>query len=261
MEDFHKSCEGVHHTVNAYLRRIAPNMTRESQKVWDEACNSKNGVKHIEHTRNIKTHYLSHAVHFNSDTHFHLDANSCWSSFDAIAPFGQYRDGKLEFRDLGIRIPSKPGDLFFIRGASLYHDAVEWKADKLGEGRMVFALFSDRFPFHWHGAKRPKDLGPIHRLRTREALLTAYPPKEWNGENWQPVASIAKVLESDYRMNRREDLDGGAASGPAKRTRPANLDTELEDGEVLESDDVQLSDGEVAPKRRRTQAPSQYPPL
>lgn len=96
--------------------------------------------------------------------------------------------------------------------------------------------------------------------------MTAYPPKEWNGTNWQPVASVAQVLESDYREGRKRgkknrelggDLDGGAVT-PANRTR--DLD-ELEDVEVLESDDVQLSDGEVAPKRQCTQPPSQYPPL
>ena len=139
---FHQQCECVHHIMNSYLGCIAPNLTAESQVLWNKIRSIP--VKQVEKTKDIKCHYFSHAVHFNKATHFHRDKRSCWSGFDAIAPFGCYSGGWLEFHDLGIRIPSRPGDLLFIQGAALWHDAVDWRGDGEGEGRMVFAFFSDR---------------------------------------------------------------------------------------------------------------------
>ncbi len=87
-------------------------------------------VKDVEKTKDVKCHYFSHAVHFNKATNFHKDNHSCWSGFDAIAPFRCYSGGWVEFPDLGIQIASRPGDLLFIQGAAPYHDAVlvlvEW---------------------------------------------------------------------------------------------------------------------------------------
>jgi len=75
-------------------------MTEESQDMWDKVHRIL--VKDVEKTEDVKCHYFSHAVHFNKATAFHRDSNSCWSGFDAIAPFGCYSGGWLEFPDLGI---------------------------------------------------------------------------------------------------------------------------------------------------------------
>src|SRR5258708_36035486 len=118
-------------------------MTEESQDMWDKVHRIL--VKDVEKTEDVKCHYFSHAVHFNKATAFHRDSNSCWSGFDAIAPFGCYSGGWLEFPDLGIEIASRLGDLLFIWGAALVHDAVDWRGDGVGEGRMAFASFSNRY--------------------------------------------------------------------------------------------------------------------
>jgi len=143
---FHHQCEGVHHIVNSYLRRVAPHMAEECKKVWDAMRGIP--VKDVEKMDPIKSLYHGHAVHFNKDHEPHVDQHSCWAGFDAIAPFGSYSRGFLEFPDLGIRIPSRAGDLFFIRGAALHHNAGDWTGEGEGEGRMVFAFFSQRYVFH-----------------------------------------------------------------------------------------------------------------
>jgi hypothetical protein len=80
------------------MERIAPNLVASNKELW------KYILEHCEHGScldQVKSHFVSHAVHFNSDTEFHLDKHSPWCGFDAIGVIGNYDGGALYFPDLG----------------------------------------------------------------------------------------------------------------------------------------------------------------
>jgi hypothetical protein len=165
---FHRRCEAAYHIINMYMERIAPNLARSSREVMEMVRRHRDPNGFLS---DIKTHYYSHAIRFNAGTGYHKDDESCWSGFDAIAVFGEYERGELHLRDAGYSFPSRPSDLFFIRGAGFYHDAIDWK----GRGRMVLALFADRTAFFRESVERPEDLDPIYRGRKRGAFRQQYP--------------------------------------------------------------------------------------
>ncbi|KAF8329970.1 uncharacterized protein EI90DRAFT_3016929 [Cantharellus anzutake] len=136
-------------------KRIAPNLCKQSRKIWQSVRDFRDPDGYLSH---VKSHFFSHAVHLPSDTQYHKDQESCWSCFDAIAVFGKYEGGELHFPELGYFFPSHPSDLFFIRGATFEHDAGGWE----GDGRMVFAMFSDKGVFYQDCETHPQDLEPIY---------------------------------------------------------------------------------------------------
>lgn len=138
-----------------YTERLAPNLSKQSRQVWDSIRQNRDPSGYLAH---IKCHFFSQMVRFNAGTQFHKDSRSCWSGFDAIAVFGRYDGGELQFPDLECGFPSRPSDLFLIRGAALKHDAAGWA----GDGRMVVALFSDRRVFVHECISRPEDLFPVY---------------------------------------------------------------------------------------------------
>ncbi len=129
--------------------------------MWDIIRTHRDAKNHLG---NVKSHFVSHAVHFNAGTddpaatEYHRDTRSCWSGFDAVGVFGKYDAGELEFPDLGYSFPSHPGDLFFLRGAAFRHTAVNWR----GEGRMVFAAFSGKDIFKKECVSRPIDVDHMY---------------------------------------------------------------------------------------------------
>ncbi|KAF8307647.1 uncharacterized protein EI90DRAFT_3293931 [Cantharellus anzutake] len=164
---FHKQSEAFHHILNQYLERLAPNLSRQSRRMWDSIRRDRDPEGYLAH---IKCHFFSQFVRFNAGTKFHADKRSCWSGFDAIAVFGEYDGGELQFEDLKCGFPSRPSDLFFIRGAGLRHDAASWS----GSGRMVIALFSDRRVFFHESVERPRDLYPVYG-KTHKAFRRQHP--------------------------------------------------------------------------------------
>lgn len=171
--EFHEECAAFFHTLNIYTERIAPDLTEQSRQVWDVVRNRRDRVN--GYLDAVKTHFQNHAVHFNAGTNnpktkknkknkkktpspYHKDIRSCWGGFDAVGVLGEYDGGELEFPDLGYSFPSRPGDLFFIRGAAFLHGAVNWQ----GKGRMVFALYSDKSVFTKEHIPRPQDLGRMY---------------------------------------------------------------------------------------------------
>jgi hypothetical protein len=150
---FQNRCEPFYHILNMYTERLAPNFARRSHEVWNKIRKKRDRRK--GYLSQIKSHFFGQAIRFNADTEFHRDLASCWCGFDAVAPFGRYEGGLWEFPDLGYALPSNPSDLLFLRGAGIVHDATSWE----GEGRMVFALFSDRRVFTRERIPRPMDIG------------------------------------------------------------------------------------------------------
>lgn len=171
-QKFHQRCEAFYHILNLYTERIAPELATGSSQVWDK-LHERDKEHYLGH---IKCHFISHAVRFNADSSPHRDSASSWGGFDAIAAFGRYQGGLLEFPLLGYALPSTPGDLFFIRGAGILHDMKGWE----GEGRMVVALFSDRRIFTYERIPRPKDLrrmyGKLKYQKFREMHPCQVPP-------------------------------------------------------------------------------------
>ncbi|KAF8317828.1 uncharacterized protein EI90DRAFT_3293420 [Cantharellus anzutake] len=150
---FQKRCDAFYHILNMYTERLAPNFARRSREVWNKIRRKHDRRK--GYLSEVKSHFFRQAIWFNADTEFHHDSASCWCGFDAVAGFGRYEGGLWEFPDLGYALPSNPGDLLFLRGAGIMHDATSWE----GQGRMVFALFSDRRVFTHERIPRPRDIG------------------------------------------------------------------------------------------------------
>ena len=157
----------------------------------------------------VKAHFQSHAVHFNAGTDdpevnvrrkYHKDTRSCWGGFDAVGVMGKYDGGELEFPDLGYSFPSRPGDLFFLRGAAFRHGAVDWQ----GEGRMVFALFSEKNVFTKEHIPRPADLTRVYG-NAYGAFRTLFPVIQ-RGSTTPPDNSDNDEGEDDEGgMNMAED--------------------------------------------------------
>ncbi|KAF8324667.1 uncharacterized protein EI90DRAFT_3129601 [Cantharellus anzutake] len=124
VREFHRECEPVYHTTNIYMERLAPELAKSGQEVWNHVRQFRDKEKDLQA---VKSHFVSHAVIFNSDEDYHKDTNSCWSGFDAVAVLGEYEGGLLHFPELGYSFPSRPGDLFFIRGAAFTHSARGWE--------------------------------------------------------------------------------------------------------------------------------------
>ena len=120
VQEFHENCAPFFHTLNIYTERIAPQLVRRSEQVWEAVRKRRD---HNGYLQASKAHFQSHAVHFNAGTDdpkveverkYHKDTRSCWGGFDAVGVIGQYEGGELEFPDLGYSFPSRPGDLFFL---------------------------------------------------------------------------------------------------------------------------------------------------
>ena len=124
-----------------YCERLAPELVKSCDSLWPKIY-EKPGGKYL---KAVKSHLFSHAIHFNMNPSLgHQDKRSLWSGMDIIAVGGKYEGGLLRFAQLGCAFPSRPGDLFFIRGAGLYHQGTEWNQG----GRMVYSFFADKNAFH-----------------------------------------------------------------------------------------------------------------
>jgi len=161
--EFHQECEPFFHTLNIYTERISPSVSLRCQELWEQIRN----IDEHGYLRAVKSCYFSHAVLFNAGSDapdlpkkdkYHKDKHSCWSGFDAVGVFGEYDNGELDFPGLGYSFISRPGDLFFLRGAAFSHGAINWT----GAGRMVFAMFCDKHVFLKRTAQRPRDLHRIY---------------------------------------------------------------------------------------------------
>ncbi len=76
----------------------------------------------------------------------------------------------------GYSFPSHPGDLFFIHGAALKHDCIDWDGSGLEDGRMVFAMFSDHRVFFREHVERPEDVYPLYHGKTHKFRKLFPPP-------------------------------------------------------------------------------------
>src|SRR5260370_35855780 len=76
----------------------------------------------------------------------------------------------------GYSFPSHPGDLFFIRGAALKHDCIDWDGSGPEDGRMVFAMFSDHRVFFREHVERPEDVYPLYHGKTHKFRKLFPPP-------------------------------------------------------------------------------------
>ena len=75
----------------------------------------------------------------------------------------------------GYSFPSHPGDLFFICGAALKHDCIDWDGSGPEDGRMVFAMFSDHRVFFREHVERPEDVYPLYHGKTHK-FRKLFPP-------------------------------------------------------------------------------------
>ncbi|KAF8309451.1 uncharacterized protein EI90DRAFT_1506119 [Cantharellus anzutake] len=141
---FQKRCDAFYHILNMYTERLAPNFARRSREVWNKIRRKHDRRK--GYLSEVKSHFFGQAIRFNADTEFHRDSASCWCGFDAVAGFGRYEGG-------------------------IMHDATSWE----GQGRMVFALFSDRRVFTRERIPRPRDIGRPYRKHQYRKFRQMHP--------------------------------------------------------------------------------------
>ena len=202
--EFHQKCAPFFHTLNIYMERIAPQLVKQSNKLWEVI--RKRRDRDTKYLNNVKAHFPSHTVHFNAGTDdpkveeakkYHADIRSCWSGFDVVGVLGKYDGGELEFPGLKYSFPSRPGDLFFLRGAAFRHGAVDWQ----GEGRMIFALFADKNTFTKECIPRPQDLDHMYGTAYR-----AFRQKF-------PITLQGPAVPPDKRINYHGEGDDGDDNG------------------------------------------------
>ena len=64
---------------------------------------------------------------------------------------------------------------FFIHGAALEHDCIEWDGSGPEDGRMVFAMFADHRVFFREHIHRPQDIDPIYGHKAYKVFRNLYP--------------------------------------------------------------------------------------
>jgi len=156
-DNFLEQCQPFHHIVNIYTEQVAPNFAQQSKLLVERMALLK--WENWECLVNNKCYLFSQAALFNSAPgEPHKDKESAWSGFDAVGVFGDFEGGSLEFPELGCSFPSRPGDLLFIRGAGLLHQAKGWS----GNGRMVLTMFANRRVFFKENISHPSDIHPVY---------------------------------------------------------------------------------------------------
>jgi hypothetical protein len=125
------------HIINAVAERLDKNFVQLHRQLRAQVLRSPNGG-YLSHNPSA---YAGLALHWNQlPKGFHWDEHSLHSGWDIVNPWGPFTDCILVFPDLHIYLRVRPGDIVFLRGASLRHGAVEWN----GNGRMVIVPFVDR---------------------------------------------------------------------------------------------------------------------
>ncbi|KAF8315988.1 uncharacterized protein EI90DRAFT_3293792, partial [Cantharellus anzutake] len=76
VREFHDKCEPLYHILNLYSERIAPNLCKQSRKIWQSVRDFRDPDGYLSR---VKSHFFSHAVHFNSDTQYHTSAKVCYA--------------------------------------------------------------------------------------------------------------------------------------------------------------------------------------